>query len=368
MHFLPSILVLALPLATLAAEQHVGAAAPRVVQGNQGLQYGGVIDNAGHILLQDEALRLMVQAGAGWLKINFRLGGFQNWTETTTFGYSALSRYDQMVANARARNLKILGELSNEAWHGLDTHWQGNNAEVAGGNGDNQYIEDFAQYAAGVLAHHYAGQIDEWEVWNEPSQTATYMYPSNFAQLLAQVYTKTKAAGVTRARFVSGGITALQDSNGTITTTSSGADYLRQVYVQGKNRAGWDPIRTQYGSYPLDSIGQHIYVDGFARTSAAHISTAVQLLRDAYVQGEGGSTAKKTVITEFGWATNNVSDKVQASNLQTAYTTYKQMAYIERAYWFFLRDEPTPGLYFGLLRATSANKAAWKAYQTYATY
>jgi hypothetical protein len=365
---LPFVSLLSLLIAAGLGQPRSVAAAPPVRQGNQGLQYGAVIDNVGHILLQDEALRLMAQAGAGWVKINFRLGGFKNWTETTTFGYSALSLYDQIIANALNRKLKVLGELSNEAWNGLDTHWQGNNAEtVVGGNGDNQYIRDFSQYAAVVLAKHYAGQIDVWEVWNEPSQSATYMYPSNFAQLLAQVYTKTKVAGVTNVRFVSGGITALQDSSGNITADSVGASYLRQVYSQGKVLAGWETIRSQYGSYPLDTVGQHIYLDGFGRTSSANIGTALQLLRNAYVASEGGSTTKKTVITEFGWATNNVSEQVQASNLQTAYTTYKQTAYVERAYWFFTRDEPTPRLYFGLLRANSSQKPAWKSYQTYAT-
>jgi hypothetical protein len=364
---LPLVGVVALLLATVPTHAQT-VAAPSVKQGNQGLQYGAVIDNAGHILLQDEALRLMAQAGAGWIKINFRLGGFQNWTETSTFGYSALSLYDQIVASARRRNLKVLGELSNEAWNGMYTHWQGNNAEtVVNGTGDNQYIRDFSQNAAVLLAQHYAGQIDAWEVWNEPSQTATYMYPSNFAQLLAHVFTKTKAAGVTNVRFVSGGITALQDSSGNITADSVGANYLREVYNQGKLVAGWNTIKTTYGSYPLDSIGQHIYLDGFGRTSSAKMSTALQLLRGAYVEGEG-STAKQTVITEFGWATNNVSEQTQASNLQTAYTTYKQAAYVERAYWFFTRDEPTPRLYFGLLRSNSSQKPAWKSYQTYATY
>jgi hypothetical protein len=365
---LPIVGVVSLLLAIVPTNTPTVAAAPPIKQGNQGLQYGAVIDNAGHILLQDEALRLMAQAGAGWIKINFRLGGFQNWTETTTFGYSALSLYDQIVANAQRRNLKVLGELSNEAWNGMYTHWQGNNAEsVASGNGDNQYIRDFSQNAAVVLAKRYAGQIDVWEVWNEPSQTATYMYPSNFAQLLAQVYTKSRAAGVTNVRFVSGGITALQDPSGNITADSVGANYLRQVYSQGKLLAGWDGIKTTYGSYPLDSIGQHIYLDGFGPTSSPKISVALQLLRDAYVASEGNTT-KQTVITEFGWATNNVSEQIQASNLQIAYTTYKQTAYVERAYWFFLRDESIPRLYFGLLSSNSSQKPAWKSYRTYATY
>jgi len=352
-------------LRTLAAKRTPPATIP---QANQGLQYGAVIDDTGHILLHDEALSLMAQAGAGWVKLNFRLGGFANWTETTTFGYSALSLYDQIVANARTRNLKVLGELSNEAWHGVLADWQTNSAEAAGGNGDNLYLQQFAQSAAAVLVQHYAGQIGIWEVWNEPSQPATHLYPSNFAQLLAHVYTGIKAAGVTSATLVSGGITSLQDPTGQITFASSGAEYLQQVYLQGKNLAGWEAIKGTYGVYPLDWIGQHIYIDGFARTTASGIRTALQLLHDAYVAGEGGSTTKQTLITEFGWASNNVSERIQSSNLQTAYTVFKNTPYIHKAFWFFLRDEPGPRLYFGLLRPDSSPKPAWKAYQTYANY
>jgi len=363
--------VLALLLAslTLIALPVPGTAAA-IARGNQGLQYGAAIDNTGNILLTDEALDKLAASGAGWLRINFRLGNgyFLDWTDTTAHGYSALSRYDVIVDHARARGLQVLGELSNEAWNGWLSMWQANNAEVAGGNGDNSYLQDFSRYAAVVLAQHFAGRIDTWEIWNEPSQTATYLYPSNFAQLLAHVYTDTRAAGVTGATFVSGGITSLQDSNGKITSASSGADYLKNVYAQGKQRANWDTIKATYGSYPLDHVGQHIYIDGFAKTASARIRTALKLLRDAYVAAEGGSTTKKTIITEFGWSSHNVSERIQSSNLQTAYTEYKNTSYVLNAYWFFLRDETGPSLYFGLLRPDSSQKPAWAVYLTYANY
>ena len=343
----------------------VGQATARAA-GKLGLQYGAVVDDHGQIVLQDEALRLIERSGAGWIKINFRLGGFADWTETTTFGYSALSRYDQIVASAHAHNLQVLGELSNESWHGIAPHWQGNSAEAAGGNGDNQYIRDFARNAAVVLARHYAGRIDAWEIWNEPSQAATYMYPSNFAQLLAQVYAGARAAGVTSARFVSGGITSIQDEAGRITPASSGADYLREVYAQGRRVAGWAAIEERYGTYPLDAIGQHIYLDGAGLTSAENVGAALRLLRDAYVEGEGGGTVKQTVITELGWATDHVAELDQAANLRTAYAAFQQTDYVQRAFWFFLRDEPGPGLYFGLLNPDSSEKPAWQAFREYA--
>ena len=355
----------------LALTAHMPPSAVYAVsQGNQGLQYGAVIDDNGNILLTDEAVVKIVASGAGWLRINFRLGNgyFLDWTDTTAHGYAALDRYDVIVNMARSRGLKVLGELSNEAWNGWLSMWQANNAEVAGGNGDNPYLQAFSQKAAVILAQHFAGRIDTWEVWNEPNQPATYLYPSNFAQLLAHVYTDTRAAGVTTATFVSGGITSVQDNTGKITAASSGADYVTQTYAQGKRLAGWDTIKTITGSYPLDSIGQHLYIDGYAKTTASKIRTALKYIRDAYVQGEGGNTTKKTTITEFGWSTKNVSERIQSSNVQTAYTEYKSTSYIQNAYWFFLRDESGSGLYFGLLRPDSSQKPSWSAYQTYATY
>jgi len=363
--------VLMLLLASIA---FISFPAPRPVtaaaHGNQGLQYGAPIDNSGNILLTDEALDKLAASGAGWLRLNFRLGNgyFLDWTDTTAHGYSALSRYDIIVDHARARGLQLLGELSNEAWNGWLSMWQANNAEVVGGNGDNTYLQDFSRSAALVLAQHFAGRINTWEVWNEPSQSATYLYPSNFAQLLAHVYSETRTAGITTATFVSGGITSLQDSNGKITSASSGADYLKNVYAQGRLRANWDPIKAMYGSYPLDYVGQHVYIDGFVKTTSTRIRTALKLLRDAYVQAEGGGTTKKTIVTEFGWSTNNVSERTQSANLQTAYTEYKNTTYVLNAYWFFLRDQPSPGLYFGLLRPDSSQKPAWAAYLAYANY
>ena len=77
----------------------------------------------------------LVQAGAIWIHINFRLGGFQDWTETSTFGYSALSLYDEVVAIAQRHGLRVVGLLSNEAWRGGLDDWQAGSAEEHGGQG-----------------------------------------------------------------------------------------------------------------------------------------------------------------------------------------------------------------------------------------
>ncbi|HKZ87295.1 MAG TPA: hypothetical protein VJ793_27025 [Anaerolineae bacterium] len=342
---------------------------PKPPAGPQGLQPGAPMWNNGEILFTDAVAAKIAASGAGWVRLNFRLGpNFANWTDTNAFGYSALSRYDTIIDHALNNNLKVLGLLSNEAWNTTTPppgEWQANNAEVAGGNGDNPYIQGFETGAARVLIPHFAGKIDNWQVWNEPNASLTWVYPSNFAWLLRRVYVAAKESGVPNLTIVSGGLLSTHSQADTsITTSNTGADYLRDTYNQGRINAGWESVKGTHGSYPLDAIGQHLYIDAWGRTTARRIERAVKLVHDRYVTEEGGSTSKTTHVTEFSWDTNwGVSEQTQADNLTTAYNKLKGLAYTPRSYWFFLRDEPAANLHRGLLRADGSEKPSWSAYR-----
>ena len=143
---LSSVLVLAAPAGPAEAQ----------AQGDQGLQGGWAIDDGGNaVFAHSVAVQapLMRQAGAGWARINFRLGAcYADWTSVGCNGRTALQAYDEVVGRARGQGLQILGLLSNESWPGSQAEWIANNAEVAGGNGDNAYIWAFASGAAGQVA------------------------------------------------------------------------------------------------------------------------------------------------------------------------------------------------------------------------
>ncbi len=339
--------------------------------GRQGIEFGAVIDDQCNRLLTAEVLDQVVATGAGWIKINFRLGGFSNWTEETRLcpdetgnfiATSALDLYDRIVEDALAKQLKVYGLLSNEARHGWLSVWQENNSEKTGGDGCNPYLGQFAMEAAGPITAHFAGRISLWEVWNEPNMTDTYLYPSNFACLLTLVRAETTTAQAAGAKFVLGAIASNQDK-GRVTVETSGANYLKAVYQQGRDRTGWSA-----GAYPFDHVAQHLYIDRKTTTKASNLRTALKYVRDTYVAEEGTGTPKQTIISVVGWETDGdgVSESTQANNLKTMYTEVRNTSYVMNAYWFFLRDESWSGLSFGLLRADNSQKPAWNAYRQYA--
>jgi hypothetical protein len=378
------------------------------------------VDPSGHINFPHSVmseLPYMQQAGAGVLRLNFRLNEcFRDWTSascSTADGATALAVYDQVVnAAINTYHLQVVGLVSNEAWKATPVDWTANNAENTRGTGDNPFIRAFASNAAGALAQHYAGRVSTWEVWNEPNAWtsnpspgvfagSSFVYPSNFAWLLKRSYAAIKAAQPgTTSTVISGGlfghdlggatVTAVAPSGarqtvikrGTLpsaaprastvacsSSVSSGADYLCHTYLMGQSKAGW-----RAGAYPLDRIGQHLYIDQGGLTSAAKVTSYLQDVRNAYLAFEGSATPKKTEVTEFGWVADPTSTTStrdasnQAQNVRTAYTTFRSTSYVSRADYFVAQDVPEGGVFYGLVQGDGTTKPAFAAYQASAVF
>ena len=389
-----------------------GADLSEAAQGNQGLQGGWAVNDSGQVQFLhslSSQYPLMQQAGAGWVRVNFRLGQcFTDWTTVGCNGQTALQTYDTVIANAVNAHLSVLGLLSNESWPGTQSDWTANNEENnPGSTGNNAYVQAFAASAASPLATHFANKITQWEVWNEPNawtsnpspgifSGGSFIYPSNFAWLLKLSYAAIKQASASSPPLViSGGLfgtdpsgtpasvvvhgtvqhvikhasaglpaTASTASSATCTSSlPSGAAYLCSTYQMGITYAGWTATR-----YPLDAVGQHLYVDSGSTTSSSKISSYLQDVRNAYVFYEGQSTTKKSQVTEVGWSTAFVSNRVQAQNLQTAFQAFQPTTFLARGYWFSVQDVPEASLYYGLTTSTGTQKPSFGRYQRYATY
>jgi hypothetical protein len=142
----------------------------------------------------------------------------------------------------------------------------------------------------------------------------------------------------------------------------SGADYLCSTYDLGIAKAGWTR------PYPLDRIGQTLYVDQGGPTSSQKLGTHLQELRAAYAGYEGASAnQKKTIVGEVGWQTrpDYVTLDEQAGNLRIAFQTFASKSYVERGFWFNVQDVPEGDIYHGLTDG-GARKPAFGSYQTYA--
>jgi len=337
--------------------------------GKHGVDGGWAINDAGEYDFPYSLYRkipLMVQMNAGWIRLNFRLGAhYQDWTTSDSRGKSALDQYDVVVNACLAKGLHILGLICNEAWPGHQSDWCAGNAENGLRNGDNPYMQALAN-AFGEITKHYSGAISDYEIWNEPNawnthpsstiyQGASFMYPSNFAWLLHHVY-NARPAGIT---IISGGLFGHNIGG----QSNPGDVYLRDTYRQGKALAKWEDDLKTYGSYPLDAIGQHIYVDQGGSTSATTIRYFLDAVHNAASQNEPPPFSKPTVVTEIGWNTASVSESTQASNLDVSFGCINQASYVTRAIWFNIQDTLTSGFHWGAFHIDSTPKPAVKTFQ-----
>jgi polysaccharide biosynthesis protein PslG len=373
------------PFLLLVAMALLGSTVVRAAEDHQGLQGGWAVDDQGNVnFLSSFSLHnpIMHEAEAGWVRVNFRLGRcFRDWTSVGCNGRTALEVYDEVVDIAQTNRFRVLGLVSNEAWHGAQERWLANNAEAARGDGDNPYIRGFARHAVAVLAGYFSDRVGHWEIWNEPNAWTylddrgrpaggSFVYPSNFAWILRRAYEEIKLAHP-GATVISGGLFGHELGGVTVplarspcpTRLTSGADYLCATYEMGLGYAGW-----QAGAYPFDHAGQHLYVDIGGATSEEKLRTFLQDVRDAYLEYEGPDTPKMTYITEFGWTTTQVTPEVQAANLLTAYDTFRRVEYVARAYWFHAQDVPEADLHYGLVDGAGRKKRSFVVYQDAAAY
>ncbi len=351
-----------------------------VSPGTQGLQGGWTVGDSGAVSFPhslSSQLPIMPAAGAGWVRINFRLGAcYKTWTipvaeadvkpggcDASVVGKTALQAYDGVVDAARANNLQVLGLVGGESWHGSQDEWQANNAETTSGNGNNAYIGAFAANA-GTLASHFAGRVNRWELWNEPNAWefyddvghiwgSSYIYPSNFAWLLQRTNRSIKEANH-GAVVVAGAVVGFGDTSATTT-----------VVVDGK------PQRvTRRATRPPTAT----------RAASTVASSYLEDVHKAVLAYERSQSKKRTEVTEFGWVadyrspTYAADETRQAQNLRTTFTALRATSYVTRGYWFSVQDVEEGNVFYGLVEnnygTSSASltqaKPAFQAYQQYA--
>ncbi len=228
------------------------------------------------------------------------------------------------------------------------------------------------------MAKHWEGKIKYWEIWNEPNcytsspspgvfTGGTFIYPSNFAAMLTHVHSQVHYYSNVNVQLISGGLFG-HDLSG-FSTFNAGADYLDSTYNMGINVTGkfaW--AKNTYGSYPLDAVGQHIYITQGTSINNAWFGTYLDYVHNIVTKWEGAGTPKKTWMTEFGWRTDWVTEATQAWNLSNAFDVMQGKSYLKSALWFQLDDNPAGSLIYGVFRPDLSKKPAWNDLNTKTTY
>ncbi|MDH7601240.1 MAG: hypothetical protein QHI38_03730 [Armatimonadota bacterium] len=329
--------------------------------GPHGTQFGQPFTDTGYVALNDQVAQALADTGAGFVRVNFRLGPYQS---DTPAWYAA---YDGIVDRLRSRGLEIIGLMTNEAWPGSQAQWTENAYETTGGDGWNTYLSNWCNFFLRA-ATHWKGKIKYWELWNEPDCLAV-IYPSNFGALLANAYDLVHTNNIP-VEIISGGVCGGTDP-------PYGPNYIRSTYDVSINHTGWfTRMKNKWGTYPLDHIGFHIYPNCNTTLNTTWLSNYFDTVRNAYTTYEGANTKKKLWLTEIGWQTDGTGCKtteaIQASNLTAAFAVANNKSYIKHVNWFFLKDEPAANLYFGVFRHTGLSEAdkkpSWQSLKTACTY
>jgi len=137
-----------------------------------------------HVSLREPDLSVVAKLGYKWCRIHDASG-------ITKWGYAEPQPgqwvwFDKQVALARQKGLSILGMLDGSP------PWESGLTETGYFSiyGAPRNIDNWRNYVRQVVTH-YAGQIDEWEVWNEPWNPMGFFKNGNpmlYAKLLKAAY------------------------------------------------------------------------------------------------------------------------------------------------------------------------------------
>ena len=336
-----------------------------------GLDEGWAVDDDGNVIQTPGQIALTDSAGARFVRLNFRLGNARSWADP-----ARLAAYDTVVNSYLAAGIQVLGLINQEATgDGAQADWTANNWEHMGGNGNNPFIQTtYVQGAVVPLLRHFGDRVKYWELWNEPNSYGScegngvctggsFIYPSNFAALLADSYTAVKDAsglGLAGVTLISGGLFG-HSIGGAFSLDNSGATYMGDTFQMGIDHGAWTAFAAAHGGrYPLDAIGQHLYVDQNLITTSPDLTTYYAAVRAAVAAYE---SPPPTVLTEAAWTTASLSQDVQAENLDILFAATRSTGYVPGLTWFELQDVPAAGLYFGLAQAAPTPKISFFHYR-----
>jgi hypothetical protein len=298
----------------------------------------------------------MASTGTAYVRINFHR---DQWSSPAESGW--LHVYDTIVNGLKGRGIEVYGLIGAEAV--LDS--PGDDFRIARENAAanawiDRYVENFV-----TIVEHFRDRVKVFESFNEPNDwhggDKAWIHPYWFAKMLERIYRAVKLdRRFTDVTLVSGPLLA-HDLGGAENMTSMATGYLRDTYQAGKEKHGWEDVRSASGSYPLDGIGYHPYVREGAESTPADIRRTHKKYLDAVSEiiRQQDAAEKKIYVSEFGWSSASGED-FQARSLKAGFESLRENPRVALAIYFCTQD--FPGKEYGLCRPDKSKKPAYNAF------
>jgi hypothetical protein len=298
----------------------------------------------------------MANTGTGYVRINFIL---DQWSSPAEDGW--LQVYDTIVNGLKARRIEIYGLIGHET---VRESPEDNFRDARENAAANAWIDRYAENFITVVKH-FRDRVKVFESFNEPNDwhggNKAWIHPYWFAKMLERIYRAVKMErGFTDVTLVSGPVLA-HDLGGAENMTSMATGYLRDTYQAGKEKHGWEDVRSSFGSYPLDGIGYHLYVREASESTPADIQRTHKKYLDAVsgIVQQQDAAQKGIYVSEFGWSSASGED-FQARSLKAGFEYLREDRRVALAIYFCTQDFPEKE--YGLCRPDKSKKPAYNAF------
>jgi hypothetical protein len=192
-------------------------------------------------------------------------------------------------------------------------------------------MTDFARFVR-ALAGRFQGQVDAYEIWNEPNLNYEWGYlrpdPARYTELLRAAYGAVKEADP-QTRVISAGLATTGDGSD---TAMGDLAFLRGMYAAGA-RGTFDAL----GSHPYTFGHDPDYQDAWGLS----LSRVVQ---QHEVMTANGDTSTPVWITELGWVLHSSWNLVE--HARSGVSLAEQGRYLARAYQKTRAEWPWVGALF----------------------
>jgi len=190
-------------------------------------------------------------------------------------------------------------------------------------------LEEFAAFAATVTARY--PQVNYWEIWNEPNNTYFWRPapdPALYGELLRRSYGAIKAVN-SKAMIAIGGLSPGVGNDQV--NEMSAPSFLQGVYQSG-------------GKNYFEAVAFHPYNDGVSPDQ--YLQDYVNSLHNVMTQN--GDQNKEIWVTELGWHVgaqpSGVTEAEQADYLSRASKILYSLDFVNRFYWYNLKEYSNPAM------------------------